>query len=280
MLTRSGGSRHITMPDFLETGPFVAEILWFFDFSKWRPPSSWIFKFVKFHWQTVSGRLRLIIVLNVVKNWSFWCGDITIFQIFKMAAGAILNFILAIWVQTVETHQHAKFCQNRSISSEDIKIFRFFKMAADAILDFQICEMLLAYSVWRAQTYHCTKFRQNWSFRCSDITIFLFLRWPPPPSWMFEIAKFYWLLGSRGSRRIFLPNFVKIGQSVAKILRFFDFSRWRPPPLSNSQSFIGCRCLEDPYASFYQISSKSVVPLQRYSAVSYTHLTLPTILRV
>jgi len=27
-----------------------------------------------------------------------------------------------------------------------------------------------------------------------------------------------------------VPNFVKIGQSVAKILRFFDFSRWRPPP--------------------------------------------------
>jgi len=27
-----------------------------------------------------------------------------------------------------------------------------------------------------------------------------------------------------------MPNFVKIGQSVAKILRFFDFSRWRPPP--------------------------------------------------
>jgi len=25
-----------------------------------------------------------------------------------------------------------------------------------------------------------------------------------------------------------MPNFVKIGQSVPKILRFFDFSRWRP----------------------------------------------------
>jgi len=25
-----------------------------------------------------------------------------------------------------------------------------------------------------------------------------------------------------------MPNFVKVGQSVAKILRFFDFSRWRP----------------------------------------------------
>jgi len=24
-----------------------------------------------------------------------------------------------------------------------------------------------------------------------------------------------------------MPNFVKIGQSVANILRFFDFSRWR-----------------------------------------------------
>jgi len=27
-----------------------------------------------------------------------------------------------------------------------------------------------------------------------------------------------------------VPNFVKIGQSVAKILRFFNFSRWRPVP--------------------------------------------------
>ena len=25
-----------------------------------------------------------------------------------------------------------------------------------------------------------------------------------------------------------MPNFVKIGQLVLKILRFFDFSRWRP----------------------------------------------------
>jgi len=27
-----------------------------------------------------------------------------------------------------------------------------------------------------------------------------------------------------------MPNFIKIDQLVAKILRFFDFSRWRPPP--------------------------------------------------
>ena len=30
-------------------------------------------------------------------------------------------------------------------------------------------------------------------------------------------------------KRISMPKFVKIGQSVAKILRFFDLSRWRPP---------------------------------------------------
>jgi len=59
---------------------------------------------------------------------------------------------------------------------------------------------------------------------------FVFSRWPPPPSWIFEIAKFYWLLGSRWWRRISIPNFVKISQSVAKILRFFSFSKWRVPP--------------------------------------------------
>jgi len=45
----------------------------------------------------------------------------------------------------------------------------------------------------------------------------------PPPSWIFEIAKFYWLFWCRGSRCISVTNFVKIGQSVMKILRFFQF---------------------------------------------------------
>jgi len=34
----------------------------------------------------------------------------------------------------------------------------------------------------------------------------------------------------RASRRISVLNFINIGKSVAKILRFFDFLRWRPPP--------------------------------------------------
>jgi len=44
----------------------------------------------------------------------------------------------------------------------------------------------------------------------------------------FQIATFYWLMGPRGSRCMRMPNFVKIGQLVAKILRFLNFSRWRP----------------------------------------------------
>jgi len=43
MLTRSGELRHITMPNFLETGLSIAEILRFFDFSRWGRPPSWIY---------------------------------------------------------------------------------------------------------------------------------------------------------------------------------------------------------------------------------------------
>jgi len=47
----------------------------------------------------------------------------------------------------------------------------------------------------------------------ADIAIF---KMPLPPCSIFEIAKFYWLTGSIWSRRTSMPNFVKIGQSVAK----------------------------------------------------------------
>ena len=49
-----------------------------------------------------------------------------------MAAAAILDFwnreiLLVTGVQRMETHQHAKFCQNRSIGYEDNKIFSIFQ---------------------------------------------------------------------------------------------------------------------------------------------------------
>jgi len=57
----------MSMSIFRKIGQSVAKVLTFFNVSKWRATPSWIFKFVKFHWQTVSGRSTLIIVLNVVK---------------------------------------------------------------------------------------------------------------------------------------------------------------------------------------------------------------------
>jgi len=107
MQTWSGGSTHITMPNFLEAG-LSKQTLRFFKFSKWlRPPLSLIFEIAKIS--------------------------------------------LAIWVERVETHQHAKFRQNRSIGCEDIKSFQFCKMAAATILDCPIGEILMADVVWRSR---------------------------------------------------------------------------------------------------------------------------------
>jgi len=75
-LTGFRWSRLMSMSNFGKIGQSVAKILRFFNFSKWRAPSSWIFKFVQFHWQTVSGRPRLIIVLNVVKIGRFFSGKL------------------------------------------------------------------------------------------------------------------------------------------------------------------------------------------------------------
>ena len=38
----------VSVPNFEAIAPTVAEIWRYFDFSRWRPPPSWIFKFVKF----------------------------------------------------------------------------------------------------------------------------------------------------------------------------------------------------------------------------------------
>ena len=107
--------------------------------------------------------------------------------------------LLAIGAERVETHQHAKLYQNRSIGCDDIKIFRFFKMAAAAIFHYPIRKILFAVGVWRPQTHHCTKFRQNRSFLCGEIGIFQIFKMAAAAILnFFEIVKFYWLLGPEG----------------------------------------------------------------------------------
>jgi len=65
-----------------------------------------------------------------------------IFQLYKMAAAAILDFQNFIFLTVgqlkwVELRCRAKFDRNRSNRGRDITISRFFKMAAAAILNFQ-----------------------------------------------------------------------------------------------------------------------------------------------
>jgi len=158
----------------------VLEISYFLYFPDGNWPPCWIFKRIKFYMLTRSGGYA-----KYPQNLPIGCKNIMIFQFFKMAATAILDFqickisltdsvrkaqahhcakshqirsfrcrgvaishfqnghcrhlgfwnreifLLAIGVQSFDTHQFAKFRQNRSISCEDIKIFQFFfKMAA------------------------------------------------------------------------------------------------------------------------------------------------------
>jgi len=43
-------------------------------------------------------------------------------------------------------------------------------------------------------------------------------------------SKFQLLVRFGGPVCVIVPNFVRIGQTVTEIWRFFDFSGWRPPP--------------------------------------------------
>jgi len=177
MQTRSGGSMHINMLIFLETGLSKADILQFFKFSKWLlPPPSWIVKFANFYWLRVCGGPRRITVPNFVKMvvqlQRYW--DFSNFQKWPPRHLGFLksrNFIGYLGGEARDASAY-QFRQNRSIGCKDMKIFGFFKMAAAAILNFQIRKIFLADVVLRAHTHNCTKFHQNRSFRCGDIAIF------------------------------------------------------------------------------------------------------------
>ena len=68
--------------------------------------------------------------------------------------------------------------------------------------------------------------------RCGDIAIFLwFSRWRQPPSWIFKNSKFLRTIPCRGPMCVTMPNFIKIGRTVAEIWRFNGFFQngGRPP---------------------------------------------------
>jgi len=100
-----------------------------------------------------------------------------------MVATAIVDFwnreiLLVIGVQREETHQCAKFRQNRSIGCEDIMIFRFFKMAAVRHLGF--VGAYLDHQQWVfGGLYHSAKFGYDRcrTFYNMNISIFGIFGW-------------------------------------------------------------------------------------------------------
>jgi len=64
----SGERRRITIPNFVEIGQSVVNILRFFDFSRWRLPPCWIFVIMNFYLLTVSGGPRCITVPNFIQS--------------------------------------------------------------------------------------------------------------------------------------------------------------------------------------------------------------------
>jgi len=78
----STGSNCVIVPNFEAIVPTVTEIRRYFDFSRWQPPPSWIFKFLKF---LTAGRLNRAELRRREKfgrnRWN--CGrDMAIFRFF------------------------------------------------------------------------------------------------------------------------------------------------------------------------------------------------------
>jgi len=127
MLTRLGGMRNITMPNFFKTGLSKAEILQFFDFPNGRCRQLLFLKSPTFLANSVQ-RIKSHEHVKFWQNRSIGCEDIKIFQFFKMAGDAILDFqiceiSLADSVWKAQIHHHAKCRQNWSSCCGDIAFF-------------------------------------------------------------------------------------------------------------------------------------------------------------
>jgi len=77
-------------PNFVAMSPTAAGIWRFFDFSIWRPPLSWIFKFMKILTVGRSRGSNCVAVPNLVEIGQT-AADMAIFRFLKMAAAAVLD---------------------------------------------------------------------------------------------------------------------------------------------------------------------------------------------
>ena len=86
----------VAMPNLVEIGQNAAKLWRFIDFSRWRPPPSWIFKFQIFNGRTAE-EADLRRCAKFGRNWSICGRDMAIFRFFKMAAVRHLGFAVCVF---------------------------------------------------------------------------------------------------------------------------------------------------------------------------------------
>ena len=126
--------------NFFQTGLSKAKILRLLDFPNGCHRHLLFLKSPNF----LSNGVQRIKTHEHVKFWqnrSIGCEYINLFQFFKMAGDAILDFqiceiSLAESVWKAQAHHRAKCRQNWSSVVETLQCFEFFKMTVGAILDF------------------------------------------------------------------------------------------------------------------------------------------------
>ena len=225
------GSRRISMANFVKIGQSVAKILRFFDLSRWRPPPSWIFKFVKCYWLMVSEGHKHITVPNFVKIGRSVAEILRFFEFLRWPLPPSWIFEIAKFYRLLGWRWSRRISMPHfvKIGQSVAKIIRFF--------DFSSWWPPLSWIEF-AKFYWLTLFGGAIRITIVKIGFFVadilqFLKFSncllPPLSWIFEITKFHQLFGWTGSRCISLQNFVKIGRSVMEIGNFQIF-KWPPPP--------------------------------------------------
>jgi len=164
----------------------------------------------------VSGEPRRITVPNFVKI------GLSVAEILWFF---VLNFwnreiLLAIGMERIKTHQHAKFCQNRSVNCEDIKIFLDFSRWRP--LQSWIVEFTKFYWLPESEGPRRITVPNFVKIGRSVVAILWFFdlsRWPLPPSCIFEIAKFYWSLEGGDA-----PSCHISSKSVNQLRRYYNLS--------------------------------------------------------
>jgi len=163
----------------------------FFDFSRWRPQPSWIFKSWKFQlpvpfWGPICDIIPHFAKIDetVPEMWpiydfSRWLCRHLGFWKFEICNGC-----------DAQEGRNASACQ---VLLKSLKprlrygIFRFFKMAASTILDFQKLEILTSGPILRPNMRHHTTFCEDQWNRSGDVANLRFFKVALPPSWILEI---------------------------------------------------------------------------------------------